>query len=160
MATMSAAEYQIFTRNDPYTFMHRAFGELNPRSSFLHNWHNEFIASKLEACRRGEITRLIINVQPRSLKSHAAAVSFPAFILGHNPSAQIICASYRQDLANKHSLDCRTLMTSEWYRGLFPTPARTSETIRTGVSDHPKRLPARHFRRRRADRPWSGLHHH
>ena len=58
---------------------------------------------------------------PRSLKSHAAAVAFPAFILGHNPSAQIICASYGQDLASKHSLDCRTLMTSEWYRRLFPT---------------------------------------
>ncbi|MGA2103356.1 MAG: phage terminase large subunit [Candidatus Sulfotelmatobacter sp.] len=58
---------------------------------------------------------------PRSLKSHAAAVAFPAFILGHNPSAQIICASYGQNLADKHSLDCRTLMTSEWYRRLFPT---------------------------------------
>jgi predicted phage terminase large subunit-like protein len=121
MATMSAAELQIFARNDFYTFMHRAFLELNPRSSFLHNWHIELIASKLEACRRGEISRLIINVPPRSLKSHAAAVTFPAFVLGHNPSAQIICASYGQDLANKHSLDCRTVMTSEWYRSLFPT---------------------------------------
>ena len=120
MPTMSAAEYRTFTRNDFYAFMHRAFLELNPRSSFLHNWHNELISSKLEACRRRENNRLIINVPPRSLKSHAAAVAFPAFILGHNPSAQIICASYGQDLANKHSLDCRTLMTSEWYRGLFP----------------------------------------
>jgi predicted phage terminase large subunit-like protein len=121
MATMSAAEFKIFARNDQYTFMHRAFRELNPRSSFLHNWHNELIASKLEACRRGEITRLIINVPPRSLKSHAAAVAFPAFVLGHNPSAQIICASYGQDLANKHSSDCRTVMTSAWYRSLFLT---------------------------------------
>jgi len=82
---------------------------------------NELVASKLEACRRGAITRLIINVPPCSRKSHAAAVAFPAFIIGHNPSAQIICASYGQDLANKHSLDCRTVMTSEWYRSLFPT---------------------------------------
>ena len=121
MTTMSAAEFQIFARNDFYTFMHRAFLELNPRSSFLHNWHNELIAAKLEACHRGEIIRLIINVPPRSLKSHAAAVSFPAFLLGHNPSAQIVCASYGQDLANKHSLDCRTVMTSAWYRSLFAT---------------------------------------
>jgi predicted phage terminase large subunit-like protein len=121
MATMSAAEYRTFVRNDFYTFMQRAFLELNPRSSFLDNWHIEHVASKLEACRRGEITRLIINVPPRSLKSHAAAVAFPAFIFGHNPSAQIICASYAQDLANKHSLDCRTLMNSERYRSLFPT---------------------------------------
>jgi predicted phage terminase large subunit-like protein len=121
MATMSAAEYQTVARHDFYTFMHRAFRELNPRSSFLHNWHNELIASKLEACRRREITRLIINVPPRSLKSHAASVAFPAFVLGHNPSAQIICASYGQDLANKHSSDCRTVITSRWYRSLFPT---------------------------------------
>jgi predicted phage terminase large subunit-like protein len=119
--TISPHEYQAFCRQDFYTFMHRAFAELNPRVQFLHNWHNELIAAKLEACRLGNITRLIINVPPRSLKSHAAAVCFPAFLLGHNPSAQIICASYGQDLASKHSLDCRTLMASAWYKSLFPT---------------------------------------
>ena len=65
--TMSAAEYKVFARHDFHTFMHRAFRELNPRSSFLHNWHNELIASKLEACRHGKITRLIINVHPDHL---------------------------------------------------------------------------------------------
>ena len=75
MATMSAAEYQAFARQDFHTFLHRAFLELNPRTAFLHNWHNELIASKLEACRSGKIRRLIINVPPRSLKSHAAAVA-------------------------------------------------------------------------------------
>jgi len=121
MATLTTSEYYAFARNDFYTFMHRAFRELNATAPFLHNWHNELVASKLEACRQGEITRLIVNVPPRSLKSHAAAVSFPAFVLGHNPGAQIICVSYGQDLANKHSSDCRTVMTSEWYRRLFPT---------------------------------------
>ena len=121
MSTISAAEYRAFSRCDFYTFMHRAFRELNPQVRFLHNWHNELIAAKLEACFRGQINRLIINVPPRSLKSHAAAVAFPAYVLGHNPSAQIICASYGQDLASKHSMDCRNLVTSAWYKGLFPT---------------------------------------
>ena len=89
------------------------------KPEFMPTWHNELIASKLEACLRGESKRLIINVPPRSLKSLQAAVAFPAFVLGHNPSAQIICASYGQDLANKHSLDCRNLMSSTWYRKLF-----------------------------------------
>jgi hypothetical protein len=113
--TINPHEYQALCRQDFYTFMHRAFGELNPKVQFSHNWHNELIAAKLEACRLGKITRLIINVPPRSLKSHAAAVCFPAFLLGHNPSAQIICASYGQELASKHSLDCRTLIFSHWY---------------------------------------------
>ena len=47
-------------RLDLYTFMHRAFLQLNPHVPFLHNWHNRLIAAKLEACRRGDITRLII----------------------------------------------------------------------------------------------------
>ena len=121
MATISASEYQAFSRYDFHTFMHRAFLELNPGTPFLPNWHNELIAAKLEACLRGETIRLIINVPPRSLKSHAATVAFPAYVLGHYPSAQIVCASYGQDLSNKHSMDCRTLMASGWYRGLFPT---------------------------------------
>jgi hypothetical protein len=42
-------------------------------------------------------------------------------LLQNYPAAQIICASYGQDLADKHSMDCRALMASQWYRGLFPT---------------------------------------
>ena len=117
--TLSAAEYRVMCRNDFYTFMHRAFCELNRDSLFSHNWHNELIASKLQSCLDGQITRLIINLPPRSLKSHAATICFPAYVFGHKPSAQIICASYGQQLADKHSLDCRTLMDSEWYRGLY-----------------------------------------
>src|ERR1700745_349597 len=105
MMSLNAAEYQAIARYDLYTFMHRAFLELNPSATFLPNWHLELIAAKLEACRRGEIKRLIINVPPRSLKSLCATVAFPAFVLGHDPSAQIICCSYAQDLANKHALD-------------------------------------------------------
>src|SRR5271156_3835584 len=84
----------------------RSFYQLNPEVQFMPNWHIEVIASELEACLRGETRRLIITVPPRSLKSHCASVAFPAWLLGHNPSAQIICASYGQDLANKLALDC------------------------------------------------------
>jgi len=132
VATLSAVDYRALVRHDLHTMMHRAFLELNPQVAFLDNWHNEVIAAKLEACFRGEITRLIINMPPRSLKSHAAAVAFPAYVLGHNPGAQIICASYGQDLANKHSMDCRTLMASAWYKGLFPLGPRTAAGHRRG----------------------------
>src|SRR5579872_574223 len=117
---ISPDEYRAITRKDFYTFLHRGFRELNPQVQFLGNWHIELMANELERCRRGETKRLIVNVPPRSLKSHCATVTFPAFILGHNPNAQIICASYGQDLANKHAADCRTLMASAWYEGLFP----------------------------------------
>jgi predicted phage terminase large subunit-like protein len=41
--------------------------------------------------------------------------------LGHDPSAQILCVSYAQDLADKLSRDCRHILTSDWYRQLFAT---------------------------------------
>ena len=71
--------------------------------------------------REGRVGRLIINVPPRYLKSHLASVAFPAWCLGHDPSLQMVCASYAQDLADKLARDCRRIMMSEWYQRLFPT---------------------------------------
>jgi predicted phage terminase large subunit-like protein len=102
------------------SFTERAFYELNPQAKFLSSPHIEVLVSKLESCRQGKLRRLIINLPPRSLKSHAASVVFPAWLLGHDPTKQIICASYGQDLADKHARDCRTLMASTFYRRLFP----------------------------------------
>lgn len=124
---LTDAEYRTFLRQDLYTFIERCFYELNPDTRFLPNWHIELIASELEACRRGDTKRLIINVPPRSLKSHCATVAFPAFLLGHNPSAQIICASYAQPLASKLAIDCRSILNSDWYQSLFPSTRLSAE---------------------------------
>lgn len=124
---LTPCEYRALLRRDLYAFTQRSFHELNPTTTFMPNWHIEVVASMLEACRRGEITRLIINQPPRSLKSHSASVAFVAFLLGHDPTAQIICASYGQELANKHALDCRTILASAWYQALFPHTRLSSE---------------------------------
>jgi predicted phage terminase large subunit-like protein len=49
-----------------------------------------------------------------------ASIAFPAYCLGHDPSAQILCVSYAQDLADKLARDCRSIMMSPWYRQVFP----------------------------------------
>src|SRR5258708_2544751 len=119
--TISAAEYQVILRQDLMSFIERSFYELNPQTWLMLAPHLEVIATKLEACRRGKIRRLIINLPPRSLKSHGASIAFPAWLLGHNPAVHIICASYGQDLPDKFARDSRRIMTSSWYRALFPT---------------------------------------
>ena len=85
------------------------------------NWHIEILAAKLMALRAGKIRRLIINMPPRYLKSLLASVAFPAWCLGHDPAAQILCVSYAQELADKLSRDCRRVIASDWYRRIFPT---------------------------------------
>jgi predicted phage terminase large subunit-like protein len=117
--TLKPCEYYLLLRQDLCAFIERCFHELNPTTELSWNWHLDVIASHLEACRRGEVTRLIINLPPRSLKS-LSINAFVADLLGQDPSAQIICASYALDLANKHALDCRTILTSRFYQDLYP----------------------------------------
>ena len=121
MKTQSRREYDAVLRQDFNAFIEKCYYQLNPRGLFLPNWHLEAMAAKLEACRRGDIRRLIINVPPRHLKSIAASVALVAWWLGHDPTAQILCASYGQDLADKHALDCRAVMQSPWCQRLFKT---------------------------------------
>jgi predicted phage terminase large subunit-like protein len=124
---LSYNEFQFLMRQDLMSFIERAFYELNPQTVLSKSPHIEVLASKLEACRQGKTKRLIVNLPPRSLKSHAVTVAFPAWLLGHNPAIQIICASYGQELADKHARDCRTLIMSEFYQKLFPRTRLSSE---------------------------------
>jgi predicted phage terminase large subunit-like protein len=116
---MTKEEYQAFLRKDFVAFVQRGFHELNPDTEYQHNWHIDVIAEALERCRTGRLRRLIINIPPRSLKSHMTSISLVAWLMGHNPASQIICASYAQDLADKLAADCRSLMTARWYQDLF-----------------------------------------
>lgn len=117
----SPYERQALLRQDFMSFTEMGFNELTPGTPFVAARYLELIAAKLEACRRGEIKRLIINVPPRHLKSHIASICFPAWILGHDPSASIIGVSYGQELADKLARDTRALMQSARYQQLFPT---------------------------------------
>lgn len=117
---LSLEEYRVLLRNDFVTFVERAFYELNPHADFISGQYINLLAATLEKCRTGETKRLIINLPPRTLKSHAASVAFPAWLLGHDPAKSIICASYGQDLADKHARDCRTLMGSSFFKEIFP----------------------------------------
>jgi predicted phage terminase large subunit-like protein len=117
----SQKEYAYLLRRDFVSFIERSFYELNPQTDFILGPHIELMACKLEACRLGRIKRLIINLPPRGLKSHCTSIAFAAWLLGHNPSAHIICASYGQELADKLARDCRSVMQTSWYQRLFQT---------------------------------------
>src|SRR5215469_9666220 len=119
--TVTRSGYDDLLQRDFASFAQRAFAELNPQTAFVLGWHFEIIAAKLQAVFDGRIRRLIINLPPRHLKSHLASVAFPAWCLGRNPAAQILCVSYAQELADKLSRDCRRILASDWYRRLFPT---------------------------------------
>ena len=119
MANNDQGVLNAILRTDFLSFAEKVFNTLCPGQTFVPDWYLQAIAYQLERVRRGELRRLIINLPPRSLKSIMASVAFPAFLLGHDPTRRIICASYGSDLANKFSNDFRAILNSTWSRGLF-----------------------------------------
>ncbi|SEO89086.1 phage uncharacterized protein (putative large terminase), C-terminal domain-containing protein [Salinihabitans flavidus] len=114
----------------PFAYVQRAFAELRPGVSFHYGHHVRAICHMLERVESGEVTRLLILMPPRHLKSHCVSVAFPAWALGRDASRRIICMSYGQDLAETFSRDSRRLMQAPWSQAVFPRlrldPKRTA----------------------------------
>ena len=92
-------------------FVRQAWGVLEPKP-FQDNWHIDLLIEYLEAIADGDITRLIINVPPRSGKSLLATIFLPCWVWLHNPAERFMFASYSSILSTKHSVDRRTLIQS------------------------------------------------
>jgi hypothetical protein len=75
----------VKTRTDLTTFIHKTFQTVSPAQPYRHNWHIEAMAWHLQQCVEGRITRLLITLPPRYLKSICASVAFPAWVLGPRP---------------------------------------------------------------------------
>jgi predicted phage terminase large subunit-like protein len=86
----------------------------------LHNWHIEALVTAIMKTYHGSDTRLIVNMPPRMLKSFVLSVAYPAWVLGHNPSMEIMCISYGDELVKDLGEKCLTLMQSARYRKVFP----------------------------------------
>lgn len=108
-------------------FTRKTFATVDPGVPYSHNWHVDLIAEYLEACTRREIKRLVINIPPRYLKSISVTVAWPAWLLGKDPGERILAASYAHKLSLKHSTDCRLVIKSDWYRGIFPDTQLTDD---------------------------------
>ncbi len=81
MSTRKPTEQQAFDallRTQHKAFTRKAFGTVDPGAEYRHNWHVDLIAEYLEACTRGEVKRLVINVPPRYMKSISVTVAWPA----------------------------------------------------------------------------------
>jgi len=110
-----------FYRNSFGAFVYAAFEAVNPGRRLISNWHIDTICYAVEQMVMGENrNRFILNLPPRSLKSFIVSVCLPAWLLGRNPGARIICASYSRSLANKFSRECRALLETPFYMRVFP----------------------------------------
>ena len=107
-------------RTDLISFIEKVVSTVNPASPYLDNWSVWAMAWHLEQVRFGKIRRLIICLPPRNLKSLVASVSFPAWVLGHNPSSKIISVTYGNALASQFANQFRAVVNTAWFRRAFP----------------------------------------
>jgi len=113
-------QFDALMRQNMSIFYRKVFGSLTP-DNYLHAWYLDLLADKLEQVANGKIKRLIICVPPRSGKSLLTSVAFPAWVMGHNPTARIVTASYNQELASDLCNKQIDLMNRDFYKRAFNT---------------------------------------
>lgn len=97
-------------------FIKRAWPELRPEDVYMHNWHIDAVAEKLEAVTAGEITRLQIWLPPGAMKSLSVSVFWPAWEWTTRPNMRYWSASYEVSFASRLAAMSRDLMLSDWYQ--------------------------------------------
>lgn len=133
-------------------FIKRSWSQVDPQP-YVHGWHVDAMGEHLEACAKGDITRLLVNIPPGTSKSTASSVFFPAWLWGPFgwPGARIIGASYEQSLATRDNRKTRLLIDSEWYQKHWPTKLTSDQNEKTGFENE-----ARGFRQSCAVKSMTG----
>jgi predicted phage terminase large subunit-like protein len=101
-------------------FVRQAWPILEPQTPLVWNWHIELVCEWLEEVTAGRVTRLVLNLPPRFMKSILVSVMWPCWEWAMKPGNRWVFLGYSANLSTKHSVDRRTLITSEWYRRNFP----------------------------------------
>lgn len=88
-------------------------------SAFVWHWHLEALCLHLEAVARRQIKRFVGNMPPRNGKSNIFAILWPAWVWTWDPTFKFIYLSYSDDLVTEHSVKCRYVIESPWYRDIY-----------------------------------------
>lgn len=102
-------------------FIRRAWRVIEPGQEYVHGWHIDAIAEHLEAITNGQISRLLINIPPGTMKSLCVGVFWPAWEWGPRgkPTTRVLATSHSLPLAVRDNLKARRLVQSEWYQSLW-----------------------------------------
>jgi predicted phage terminase large subunit-like protein len=103
-----------------YSFVKLCWNVVEPETEFKDGWHLRYLCSYLEACYRGEVQNLIINLPPRHAKSVIVDIFFPAWVWTNKPSKKFLYASHSEEIALRDSRKCRDLIKSDFYQIRWP----------------------------------------
>lgn len=113
--------------NDFRKFVEAAWPIVEPGAQFLPGIHIDAITEHLQACAEGQISKLLINVQPRSGKSTIVSVLYPAWLWIRWPTERMLFGSYALTLAMSDSTKTRRMVKTEWYQKRWPHVVLTDD---------------------------------
>lgn len=113
------AEELIELETNLAAFVKAAWPVLHPGRKMVWDWSDELICEWLTAVRKRQVTRLIINVPPRTGKTTKATICFPDWVWATDPAHCFMFGSYSGALAIEHSVARRHLLTSNWFHSLW-----------------------------------------
>ena len=114
-------------RVDFHCFAQRALIMLHGKVEW--SWHHQAMAEWAQQIAEGERRYSMVNLPPRTLKSDIFSAILPAWLLGRNPGAKIICLSHGQDLGEKLAIKTRRIMDAPFYKETFPATRLTKRAL-------------------------------
>ena len=130
---MTDAELELYhsvIKHDFGAFAAKFFPVVNPHEPYEHNWHIDALRAVADNLRTGKTRYQTVAMPARCLKSYCLSIALPAFLLGHNPSEQIVCISYSDQVIEEHSGFTRMIMEDPLYQKLFPDTVLIKTTLR------------------------------
>jgi len=135
--TPTAADWLAFdreiSRRSLAEFAKLAWHVLEPATPLKWGWALDAICEHLEAVTAGDLTRLLMNVPPGSMKSLLCGVIWPAYEWGPRglPHHRFIGTAHSQNLAVRDSMKCRRLIQSQWYQDRWPVALTDDQNAKT-----------------------------
>jgi predicted phage terminase large subunit-like protein len=97
-------------------FVRIAWPQVFASSPLVENWHIPLICEHYEACYRGEIRDLVVNLPPGGSKSSITCVMFPVWVWIKDPAKSFIFAAYGQKLVRRDAYASLQLIQSQWFQ--------------------------------------------
>lgn len=119
LPSISQVESSLYRDSLP-DFICAAWPYVVPDQPLSWNWHHDVLCHLLTQVSSGDLKRLIINIPPGCSKSLFVSVFFNAWEWIRRPSLRYLTASYSDVNTIRDNRSLRSIISSPWYRSLFP----------------------------------------
>lgn len=114
-----------------HSFVEQCWNIIEPGKKFLSNFHLRSLSKHLEAVYRGDITKLLVFMPPRSSKSTFINICFQPWVWTKAPATRFLNLTNSADLAISLAITSKKIMDSQWYQNGWGHKWQYSQALNT-----------------------------